>query len=126
MTAVDDAIREITGSIWETLFTLPLQAADDAVVREPSVTGCVTIDGAWHGARHLEDLDPAEEIGRLAGERAVAKVNPQKPKAGRYPILFDPRVAGSILTHFAAAISGGASWITGSPRSSARQIRPRL
>ena len=65
-------------------------------------------DGAWHGARHLEDLDPAEEIGRLAGERAVAKVNPQKPKAGRYPILFDPRVAGSILTHFAAAISGGA------------------
>ena len=65
-------------------------------------------DGAWHGSRHLEDLDPAEEIGRLAGERAVAKVNPQKPKAGRYPILFDPRVAGSILTHFAAAISGGA------------------
>jgi len=64
-------------------------------------------DGAWHGARHLEDLDSAEAIGRLAGERAVAKVNPQKPKAGRYPIFFDPRVAGSIATHFAAAISGG-------------------
>src|SRR5690349_1475019 len=64
-------------------------------------------DGAWHGARHLEDLDSAEAIGRLAGERAVAKLNPQKPKAGRYPIFFDPRVAGSIATHFAAAISGG-------------------
>ena len=65
-------------------------------------------DSAWHGARHLEDLDEAEEIGRLAGERAVSKLNPKKPKAGRYPVLFDPRVAGSILTHFAAAISGGA------------------
>ena len=65
-------------------------------------------DSAWHGARHLEDLDEAEEIGRLAGERAVSKLNPKKPKAGRYPVLFDPRVAGSIITHFAAAISGGA------------------
>jgi PmbA protein len=65
-------------------------------------------DSAWHGARHLEDLDAPDAIGRLAGERAVAKLNPQKPKAGRYPILFDPRVAGSILTHCAAAISGGA------------------
>jgi PmbA protein len=65
-------------------------------------------DSAWHGARHLEDLDAPDAIGRLGGERAVAKLNPQKPKAGRYPILFDPRVAGSIITHFAAAISGGA------------------
>jgi len=65
-------------------------------------------DSAWHGARHLEDLDAPDAIGRLAGERAVDKLNPQKPKAGRYPILFDPRVAGSILTHCAAAISGGA------------------
>jgi PmbA protein len=65
-------------------------------------------DSAWHGARHLEDLDAPEEIGRLAGERTVAKLDPRKPKAGLYPVLFDPRVAGSILTHFAAAISGGA------------------
>ena len=65
-------------------------------------------DHAWHGARHIEDLDPPEEIGRLAGERAVARVNPAKPRPGRYPVLFDPRVAGGILTHFAAAITGGA------------------
>lgn len=65
-------------------------------------------DSAWHGARHLEDLDAAEGIGRLAGERAVARLNPARPKPGRYPILFDPRVAGSLLTHFAASITGGA------------------
>ena len=39
-------------------------------------------DSAWHGVRHLTDLDAPEEIGRLAGERAVARLNPAKPKAG--------------------------------------------
>ncbi|GAA4754652.1 TldD/PmbA family protein [Sphingomonas daechungensis] len=64
-------------------------------------------DGAWHGARHLSDVDAPEIVGRLAGDRAIAKLNPGKPQPGRYPILFDPRVAGSLVTHFAASISGG-------------------
>jgi PmbA protein len=63
-------------------------------------------DHAWHSARHLEDLDSAEEIGRLAGERAVARLNPARPKAGRMPVLFDPRVASSLIGHFAGAING--------------------
>ena len=63
-------------------------------------------DYAWHSARHLADLDAAEEIGRLAGERAVARINPAKPKPGRYPVLFDPRVASTLLGHFASAIVG--------------------
>ena len=65
-------------------------------------------DHAWHAARHLGDLDAPEELGRLAGSRAVARLNPTKPRPGKYPVLFDPRVAGSLLTHFAAAITGGA------------------
>lgn len=65
-------------------------------------------DHAWHGVRHLEDLDPAEEVGRLAGTRAAARLNPSRPKPGRYPVLFDPRVAGSLLGHFAGAITGSA------------------
>lgn len=64
-------------------------------------------DSAWHGARHLSDVDEPEEVGRLAAERATSRLNPSRPKPGRYPVLFDPRVAGSILTHFAAAITGG-------------------
>ena len=63
-------------------------------------------DHAWHSARHLEDLDSAEDIGRLAAERAVARVDPIRPKAGRMPVLFDPRVAQSLLGHFASAING--------------------
>ncbi len=65
-------------------------------------------DYASHSARHLADLDPAAEIGRKAGERAVARLNPTRPKPGRYPVLFDPRVSPSLLGHFAGAISGAA------------------
>lgn len=63
-------------------------------------------DHAWHGARHLEDLDPPEEIGRLAGTRAVARLGSGKPRPGRYPVLFDPRIAGSLLGHFIGAVTG--------------------
>jgi PmbA protein len=63
-------------------------------------------DHAWHGVRHLADLDSPSAIGRLAGERAVARLDPVKPKVGRMPVLFDPRVASSLLGHFSGAISG--------------------
>lgn len=63
-------------------------------------------DHAWHSARHLEDLDSADDIGRLAGERAVARLNPSRPKAGKYPVIFDPRVSPGLLGHFANAITG--------------------
>jgi PmbA protein len=63
-------------------------------------------DHGWHSARHLEDLDDPEEIGRLAGTRAVARLNPERPKSGPMPILFDPRVSASLLGHLAGAISG--------------------
>jgi PmbA protein len=63
-------------------------------------------DHAWHSARFLEDLDPAEEIGRKAGERAVARLNPTRPRPGKYPVIFDKRVSSGLLGHFAGAISG--------------------
>lgn len=63
-------------------------------------------DHAWHGSRYLEDLESAADIGRKAGERAVARLNPKRPKPGKYPVLFDPRVSSTLLGHFAGAISG--------------------
>lgn len=63
-------------------------------------------DHAWHSARHLEDLESAVEIGRRAGERAVARLHPTRPKPGRYPVIFDPRVSSGLLGHFSAAING--------------------
>jgi PmbA protein len=63
-------------------------------------------DWAWHSARHLADLEPPESIGRRAGERAVSRLNPGRPKPGKYPVLFDPRVSGSLLGHLTGAING--------------------
>lgn len=68
--------------------------------------GTMQRDQAWHSTRHLDDLERAEEIGLRAGERAVARLNPSRPKPGKYPVLFDPRVSSSLLGHFAGAISG--------------------
>ena len=62
---------------------------------------------SWsHSVRHLQDMDSAESIGLEAGRRAVARLDPVRPKPGPMPVLFDPRVAGSLLGHFAGAISG--------------------
>jgi len=65
-------------------------------------------DYASRSTRHLADLEPAAEIGRRAGMRAVARLNPGRPKPGKYPVLFDPRVSSGLLGHFAGAISGAA------------------
>ena len=59
-------------------------------------------------ATHLQDLlDPAR-LGHAAGERAVARLNPTRPRTARIPIVLDPRVASSLLGHLAGAINGAA------------------
>jgi PmbA protein len=65
-------------------------------------------DYGWHSARHMADLEAPEEIGRRAGERAAARLNPVRVKAGPMAILFDPRVATTLLGHFVGAISDSA------------------
>lgn len=59
-------------------------------------------------ARHRADLRDAKEVGRLAGERAVRRLGPRRPKSGRVPIVFDRRVSRTLLGHLAGAISGTA------------------
>lgn len=65
-------------------------------------------DYAYHSARHRTDLDPADAIGRRAGERAVARLNPGRLDSGAMPVVFDPRVGNSLLGHLLGAIAGAA------------------
>ncbi|HEX4859941.1 MAG TPA: metallopeptidase TldD-related protein, partial [Rhizomicrobium sp.] len=58
-------------------------------------------------ARHASDLEASEAVGRRAGERAVAKLDPKKIKSQRLSVVYDPRSANGLLGHFAGAISGG-------------------
>ncbi|KQY19974.1 TldD/PmbA family protein [Rhizobium sp. Root482] len=56
---------------------------------------------------YLADLKPAEEIGRMAGERAVARLGPrQMPTRKNVTVVFDPRMARGFAGHIAGAING--------------------
>lgn len=59
-------------------------------------------------AVHLTDLDDAAKLGTNAGSRAVARLNPRRPPTARLPVIYEARVAGSLLGHLAAAINGQA------------------
>lgn len=59
---------------------------------------------AVHGA----DLKSPALIGKTAGERAVAALNPGKPPSTQCPVVFDPRIAGGLIGTLAGAINGAA------------------
>lgn len=63
-------------------------------------------DYDYHAAVHLSDLEDAALVGRRAGERTVARLNPVRPRTGRMPIVLDPRVSTSMLGHLSGAING--------------------
>ena len=67
---------------------------------------------------HLSDMRAADEIGRIAGQRAVERFGARKPATGTYPVLFDERIASSLIGHLlsasnGAAIARGSSWLLG-------------
>jgi len=65
-------------------------------------------DYDFSSALHTTDLEAAERVGRAAGERAVKRLKPRKVATCRVPVVFEPRVARSVLGHFASAINGSA------------------
>lgn len=73
-------------------------------------------DWAAESRVYQDDLPGADGIGRLAGERAVERLGARKPPTGAYPVLFDERVASSLIGHLlsatnGAAIARGSSWL---------------
>ena len=65
-------------------------------------------DYDYDSKRHLEDLTSAEEIGKSAGERTVARLSPRKIKSRTAPVIFDNRLSSSLIGHLAGAVNGGA------------------
>ena len=55
---------------------------------------------------HYADLDSPESIGIQAGERAVRRLNPQKLDSTTGTVVYDRRVAKSIVGHLIGAING--------------------
>jgi PmbA protein len=66
--------------------------------------------------RRADALPDPAEIGQRAGERAVARLGARKAPRGAVPVVFDRRVAGSLIGHLLSAVNGsaiarGASWL---------------
>ena len=72
-------------------------------------------DYAGEGRIYAADMPSAEEIGRLAAKRTLERVGSVKPKTGTYAVVYDERVAASLVGHLLSAINGtsiarGSSW----------------
>ncbi|ANY18743.1 peptidase PmbA [Tsuneonella dongtanensis] len=59
-------------------------------------------------ARHLADLPDPQEIGRLAGERTVARLAPGSLSSGPMSVVFDRRVSASLVGHLLGAMGAPA------------------
>jgi PmbA protein len=78
---------------------------------------CVAITGTGTGMErdyygdsrvHRGDLDDPETVGRIAAERTVARRGARKPPTGAFPVVYDERVAGTLIGHLLAAVNGSA------------------
>ena len=62
----------------------------------------------WYStARDAKDLETAEYVGRLAGERTVRRVGSQRIKTAQVPVMFDASISAGFISHLISAISGG-------------------
>ena len=62
----------------------------------------------WYStARASEDIQIAADIGRLAGERAVRRLNSRKISTCQVPVLFEAPLASGLISTLINAISGG-------------------
>ena len=73
-------------------------------------------DWAAEGRTFAADMPGAGGIGRLAAERALMRAGAVKPRTGTFPVLFDERVASSLIGHLLSAANGmavarGATWL---------------
>lgn len=62
----------------------------------------------WYtSARCADDLDSAQFVGRLAGERTVRRLNCRRIKTAQVPVLFEASLASGLISSLVGAISGG-------------------
>lgn len=63
-------------------------------------------DYDYSSATHFSDLRKAHDVGLEAGRRAARRLNPRKVKSQTVPVVFDKRVASSLIGHLLGAING--------------------
>jgi PmbA protein len=71
-----------------------------------SADGMMQRDYWYTVARSEAGLDSPEAVGRLAGERTVARLGAKRVATCEVPVLFDPVMASGLIGHFVGAVSG--------------------
>jgi PmbA protein len=62
----------------------------------------------WYSvARDAQDLLTAQQVGKMAAERCVRRLNARQIATMQVPVLFEAPIAASLLGHFVGAVSGG-------------------
>ena len=65
----------------------------------------------WYSVhRHPDYLQAVDDVGRIAAERALRRLDAVKLKTGNHPVLFAPEMARGLISHFNAAIGGNAQY----------------
>jgi PmbA protein len=68
--------------------------------------GAMENGGDGRSTRHLCDLPPPEQIGAEAGRRAVSRLGARKIASRTAPVIFENRIATSLLQPLMGAVSG--------------------
>ncbi len=95
--------------------------------------GCTVIVGEgdsmqrdyWYtSARGADGMEPAEQVGRMAGERTVRRIGTRRLATGRMPVLFEAPIAAGLFGSFVNAVSGGSLYRKSSflPDSAGTQV----
>jgi PmbA protein len=63
-------------------------------------------DDWWVMSRAPDDLESAETVGAIAGQRAARRLDARKIGTTEVPVLFEAPVAAGLLGHLVAAVSG--------------------
>ena len=69
--------------------------------------GSMQRDYWYSAARAHEDLQPAAEVGRIAGQRTARRLNARPIPTIECPVLFEAPEASDLLGSFVHAVSGG-------------------
>jgi len=80
------------------LYCVPIAQSNEGMQR----------DHWMSAARHRQQLESPEEIGRKAANRAVRRLGARKIPTATVPVIFDPLSARSLLGHLFEAVSGSA------------------
>ncbi len=94
--ANSDGFRGLARSSRHSISCSVIAGSGDAMQRDYWYDSC----------RNRADMGDPEDIGREAARRTLRRMDARKIRTGNYPVIYEPSVASSLVSHLVTAISG--------------------